>query len=83
MSLLLDSYRRNAEEARTEAERSSLPNVRARAVEAAARWSELADRLERVEKQSKMRLESASQAREIVEDERSANRRRVYEKKGF
>ena len=42
MSLLLDSYRKNAETARIEAEQSSLPNVRARAAEVANRWNEMA-----------------------------------------
>ena len=50
MSILLDSYRRNAEAARIEAERATLSNVRARAAEAAVRWSEMADRLEWVGK---------------------------------
>ncbi|GAC1578977.1 MAG: hypothetical protein NVS3B5_11850 [Sphingomicrobium sp.] len=56
MSLLLDSYRRNAETCRAEAERSNLPNVRARAIEGAARWSEMAERLEWVEEQGRVRL---------------------------
>ena len=49
MSLLLDSYRRNAQAARIEAERSSLPNVRERATKAAATWTEMAERLEWLE----------------------------------
>lgn len=64
MSLLLDSYRRNAEAARTEAERASLPNVQARAIEATAIWLELAERLEWVETQGRIRMDAASQARE-------------------
>ena len=49
MSQLLDSYRRNAETARLDAERTTLPNVRARAEKAAETWTDLADRLKRVE----------------------------------
>ena len=64
MSNLLDSYRRNAEASRLEAERSTLPNVRARAVDAATIWSELAERLEWVETQSRIRIDAASHARE-------------------
>ena len=64
MSLLLDSYRRNAEAARAEAERAALPNIRARAVEVAARWTEMADQLEWVEEQGRVRTEAASLARE-------------------
>ena len=60
MSQLLESYRRNAEACRIEAERTTLPNVRARTVEAAARWSEMADRLERVEEQGRIRLEGVN-----------------------
>jgi hypothetical protein len=56
MSLLLDSYRRNAEAARAEAERAILPNVRARAVEVAARWTQMAEELEWVEEQKEIRL---------------------------
>ncbi|GAC1585555.1 MAG: hypothetical protein NVS3B5_19960 [Sphingomicrobium sp.] len=56
MSLLLDSYRRNAETCRIEAECSPLPNVRARAREAAVRWLEMAERLEWVEEQGRIRL---------------------------
>ena len=63
MSYILDSYRRNAQAARIEAERASLPNVRARAAEAAARWSEMADRLEWVEEQGRHRIETAAHAR--------------------
>lgn len=55
MSHSLDSYRKNAEAARLEAETTVLPNVRARAVEAAAKWTEMADRLERVEEQSRIK----------------------------
>ena len=56
MSLLLDSYRKNAETARVEAERSNLPNVRARAIEVAARWTAMAEELEWVEEQRELRL---------------------------
>lgn len=51
MSHLLDTYRRNAAAAAAhrEAERSHLPNTRQRFVEAAERWTGLADRLEVVE----------------------------------
>ena len=55
MSHLLDSYRRNAEAARTEAERANLANVRKRAADAAEIWLALADRLERVEKRQQAR----------------------------
>jgi hypothetical protein len=63
MSYLLESYRRNAASAHVEAERSILPNVRTRAAEAAARWSEMADRLEWVEEQGRIRIEIAAEAR--------------------
>ena len=63
MSYLLESYRRNAASAQVEAERSILPNVRARAAEAAARWSEMADRLEWVEEQGRVRIEATTKAR--------------------
>ena len=55
MSHLLDSYRQNAEAARTEAERANLANVRKRAADAAEIWLALADRLERVEKRQQAR----------------------------
>ena len=55
MSLLLDSYRKNAAAALIEAERSTLPNVRQRAALAAERWSEMAERLEWVEEQGRIR----------------------------
>ena len=55
MSHLLDSYRRNAEAARTEAERANLANVRKRAADAAEIWLALADRLERVEQRQRAR----------------------------
>lgn len=55
MSILLDSYRKNLAAARSEAERSILPNVRQRAALAAERWSEMADRLEWVEEQGRIR----------------------------
>ena len=64
MSLLLDSYRRNAVAALAEAEQATLPNVRARAVEVAARWTEMADQLEWVEEQGRFRMESAARSRE-------------------
>lgn len=63
MSYLLESYRRNAASAQVEAQRSILPNVRARAAEAAARWSEMADRLEWVEEQGRIRIEAAAEPR--------------------
>lgn len=56
MSILLDSYRRNAEAARIEAERATLPNVRARASAASARWTDMAEELEWVEEQREIRL---------------------------
>ena len=55
MSHLLESYRRNAEGARLEAERSALPNVRERAIKAAVTWTDLADRLQWVEDQQRAR----------------------------
>jgi hypothetical protein len=55
MSLLLDSYRRNAEAARIEAQRANLANVRKRAADAADIWLALADRLEWVEQQQRAR----------------------------
>ncbi len=56
MTQLLESYRRNADAARIEAERATLPKVRARAVEVAARWTEMAEELEWVEEQREIRL---------------------------
>jgi len=67
MSLLLDSYRRNAAAAHQEAEQASLPNVRARAIDAAARWSELAEKLEWVEEQGRSRTNAALQAKEAAQ----------------
>jgi hypothetical protein len=58
MSLLLDSYRKNAEAARLEAERSTLPNVRARAFDVAARWTEMADQLAWVEREGRLRVDA-------------------------
>ena len=55
MSHTLDSYRRNSAAARLEAENATLPNVRARASEAADRWQDMADRLEWVEEQSRLK----------------------------
>ena len=55
MSLLLDSYRRNAEAARIDAEQATLPNVRARAFDVAARWTEMADQLAWVEREGRLR----------------------------
>ena len=56
MSSLLDSYRRNAEAARTEADSATLPNVRHRADAAATIWSDLAERLEWVKDQQRARI---------------------------
>ena len=67
MSQLLDSYRRNAAAAHLEAERATLPNVRARAVEAATKWSDLANRLQWVEEQTDIRLATATRAREAAQ----------------
>ena len=53
MSQLLDSYRRNAEAARIQAEQATLPNVKTQAAEAASRWLEMADRLQWVEEQGR------------------------------
>ena len=55
MSHLLDSYRRNAESARLEAERTTLPNVRERAAKAEATWTDLANRLQKVEDNQRAR----------------------------
>jgi hypothetical protein len=55
MSLLLDTYRKNAVAALSEADRSTLPNIRQRAALSADRWSEMADRLEWVEEQGRIR----------------------------
>jgi hypothetical protein len=63
MSFLLNSYRRNAEKARAEAATASLPNVRARAAQAAIKWQDMADNLEWVEEQGRHRIETAAQAR--------------------
>jgi hypothetical protein len=49
MSLLLDTYRKNFEAARREAEQAALPNVRERAARAAAAWKVMTERLEWVE----------------------------------
>lgn len=49
MSPLLDSYRRNAEAARMAAERATLPNLRRRAETDADAWTQMADRLARLE----------------------------------
>jgi hypothetical protein len=58
MSFLLDTYRKNAEAARAEAERSTLPNLRARAIEVAARWTEMADQLASAERQGRLRADA-------------------------
>ena len=63
MSYLLESYRRNAEAARIEAERATLPNVRARAAQAVELWSDMADKLEWVEEQGRERADAASRAK--------------------
>lgn len=55
MSLLLDSYRRNAEAARRKAVTAPLANVRAQAAVAAERWTDMAERLEWVEAQHILR----------------------------
>ena len=57
MSQLLESYRKNAEPARLEAERFTLPNVRARAIDVAARWTDMADQLAWVEREGRLRLD--------------------------
>jgi hypothetical protein len=54
MFILLDSYHRNFEAARSEAEKSALPNVRERAFRAAETWRAMAERLERVEAQKRV-----------------------------
>ena len=60
MSILLETYRKNAAAAELEAQRSTLPNVRAQAVEAASRWTEMADRLEWVETQGRARSDATA-----------------------
>ena len=59
MSALLESYRKNAEASLLEAERAALPNVRRRATEAASIWTGLADKLEWVETQSRLKTLAA------------------------
>ena len=49
MTLLLDSFRKNAAAAHAEASSAALPQVRDRAARAAARWDEMAARQERME----------------------------------
>jgi hypothetical protein len=49
MSSLLESYRRNAEAARVEAELATLPNLRRRAEIDAEAWTTMVNRLERLE----------------------------------
>ena len=66
MSSLLDSYRRNAEAARIEAERATLPNVRARAAQAVERWSDMADKLEWVEERGRARIDATNLARDLA-----------------
>lgn len=63
MSFLLNSYRRNADAARFQAATAILPNVRARAAQAAIKWQDMADKLEWVEEQGRLRIEAASKAR--------------------
>lgn len=63
MSFLLNSYRRNADAARVQAATAILPNVRARAAQAAIKWQDMADKLEWVEEQGRLRIEAASKAR--------------------
>ena len=67
MSHLLDSYRKNAADARNEAESTPLPNVRARAQFAAERWSEMADRLERVEEQGRFKRAGAQNVTTVTQ----------------
>lgn len=55
MSHPIDTYRRNAEAARTEAEQSPLPQLRARAAIAAKTWAAMADRQEKYEAELKQR----------------------------
>ena len=55
MSQILDSYRSNALAARLEAERTNLPNVRQRALDAAEVWERLFERLQRVEARQRER----------------------------
>ena len=58
MSLLLKAYRKNVAAAVLEAQRSTLPNVKSRAKEASARWAEMADRLEWVEEQGRVKIDA-------------------------
>ena len=63
MSFLLNSYRRNADAARVQAATAILPNVRARAAQAAIKWQDMANKLEWVEEQGRLRIEATSKAR--------------------
>ena len=49
MSSLLDSYRKNAEADRAQAEASDLPNINERSTRSADRWDDMVERLQRVE----------------------------------
>ena len=60
MSLLLDSYRRNAEAARIEAEQATLPNARLRAETDQEAWTKFADRLEWLEKRQREKREKSA-----------------------
>ena len=55
MSLLLDSFRKNAAAAHAEASSAILPQVRDRAARAAARWDEMTERQERMEEMQRER----------------------------
>ena len=59
-----ESCRKNAEAALVAAERATLPKVRARALESAAKWTAMADRLDWVEAESVIRLDAINEARE-------------------
>ena len=56
MTQTSESYRENALAALIEAESTTLPNVRARALEVAAKWTAMANQLEWVEEQGRLRL---------------------------
>ena len=56
MTQTAESCRENAQAALIEAEGATLPKVCARSLEAAAKWTPMADRLDWVEEQSRIRL---------------------------
>lgn len=61
-----EMYRQHAQKQREEAERTTLPNVRARALHAAERWAQMADQAER--------SSAAAIKRDVKKAERDAKR---------